>query len=130
MQINFRKYGFLLCLGLFVVQPVFAQNESIDDCAAEIDNDPDTPVDIDDDDDGLIELCYLEDVRGIRDDLDGTSIRRVNLILRAGCPTGGCNGYELVRDLDFTTTQSYVSGVVNDDWVLSDDDFRGSVKRG
>ena len=130
MQINFSKYGFLLCLGLLAVQAVFAQNESIDDCAAEIDNDPDTPVDIDDDDDGLIELCYLEDVSGIRDDLDGTSIRRINLILRDGCPDTGCNGYELVRDLDFMTTQSYVDGVVIDDWVLSDDDFTGTTKRG
>ncbi len=126
MQVNFRKYGLLLCLGLLAVQPVFAQNESIDDCAAEIDNDPDTPVDIDDDNDGLIELCYLNDVDAIRNNLSGTNLRRGTETLTEGCPDTGCNGYELVRDLDFTTTQSYVNGMVIDDWVLSDDDFAGN----
>ncbi len=112
------------------MQPVFAQNESIDDCAAEIDNDPDTPVDIDDDDDGLIELCYLEDVDAIRHSLDGTSLQRETATLSTGCPTDGCNGYELVRDLDFSNAQSYVSGVVDNDWVLSDDDFTDTTKPG
>ena len=130
MDIGFSKYSFLLFLGLFIAQPVFAQNESIDNCAAEIDNDPGTLVDIDDDDDGLIELCYLEDVDAIRHNLNGTGLRRGNVTLSAGCPTDGCNGYELVGDLDFTTTQSYVSGVVNDDWVLSNDDFTGTTKPG
>ena len=131
MQINFSKYGFLLCLGLLAVQPVLAQNESIDDCAAEIDNDPNTPVDIDDDNDGLIELCYLEDVDAIRNNLSGTNLQRSDgTTLDMGCPDTGCNGYELVRDLDFTTTQSYVDGVVNADWVISDEDFNDNTKLG
>ena len=139
MQLNFREYGFLFCLGLLVVQPAFAQNESIDDCAAEIDNDPNTPVDIDDDDDGLIELCYLDDVDAIRHNLNGTSLQRRlqdrDVTLTEGCDEDGddggvCRGYELVRDLDFTTTQSYVSGEINNSWVLSDEDFTGTAKQG
>ena len=123
MQINFRKYGFLLCLGLLAVQPVFAQAPSFEMAC--------TTEDIDDDDDGLIELCYLEDVDAIRNNLSGTNLQRSGeTTLDMGCPDTGCNGYELVRDLDFTTTQSYVDGVVNADWVISDEDFNNNTKLG
>ena len=119
MRINFSKYGFLLCLGLLAVQPVFAQAPSFEIAC--------TTEDIDDDNDGLIELCYLEDVDAIRNNLSGTNLQRSDgTTLDMGCPDTGCNGYELVRDLDFTTTQSYASRAVNDDWVLSDDDFAGN----
>ena len=123
MGIDFSKYGFLLFLGLFIMQPVFAQAPFFEVAC--------NTVDIDDDDDGLIELCYLEDVDAIRNNLNGTNLRRPDgTALDMGCPDTGCNGYELVRDLDFTTTQSYISGVVNDNWVLSDDDFAGNTKQG
>ena len=135
MWIDFRKHSLLLFLGLLVVQPVFAQSESIDNCTAEIDGDPNTMVDIDDDDDGLIELCYLDDVDAIRHSPNGTSLRRGTQTLTEGCDEDGddggvCRGYELVRDLDFTTTQSYISGTVNNNWVLSADDFTGTAKLG
>ncbi len=132
MNIDFSKYSFLIFLGLLIAQPVFAQNESIDDCAAEIDNDPDTPVDIDDDNDGLIEICYLEDLNAIRFVLDGSGYQNsaVATTNTTGCPNTGCNGYELVRDLDFSNAQSYVSGVVNSGWVLSNVDFLDTTKQG
>ena len=109
------------------MQPVFAQDTLTE--AACADND------IDNDDDGLIEICYLEDLDAIRYVLNGTGYQATSrsTIITIGCPTtptNGCNGYELVRDLDFTTTQSYASGVVNNNWVLSDSEFTGTAKPG
>ncbi|MBC6414072.1 MAG: cadherin-like beta sandwich domain-containing protein, partial [Chromatiales bacterium] len=69
-------------------------------------------ADIDNDNDGLIEICYLEDVDAIRYQLDGSGLRRSSDANRdiAGCRGGAgntCNGYELVRDLDFDDDDSY-----------------------
>ncbi len=113
MDIGFNKYYFILYLGLLIALPILAQDLSPElICADELDNDP-ANDDIDDDDDGLIELCYLEDVNAIREDVSGTSLKRGASILTAGCPTNGCVGYELVRDLDFATTRSYVNAIAN-----------------
>ena len=89
-------------------------------------------IDVDRDDDGLIEIYYLDNLDAIRHQLDGSGYKASGSATRitTGCPDTGCNGYELVGDLDFTTTQSYVSGIVNDDWVLSDDDFTDTTKLG
>ena len=35
-----------------------------------------------------------------------------------GCPSTGCKGYELTKDLDFTTSTSYRAAVVNEDWTV------------
>ena len=64
-------------------------------------------MDIDKDNDGLIEICYLEDLNTIRNNSRGEGTED------QGCPGGGCNGFELVRDLDFTTTQSYINAMMN-----------------
>ena len=68
-------------------------------------NDPD----IDNDDDGLIELCYLGDLDAVRHVLDGTSYQAPGSATTTtnGCGSGGCRGYELVRDLDFQADDSY-----------------------
>ncbi len=89
-------------------------------------------IDVDRDDDGLIEIYYLDNLNAIRNQLDGSGYTASDgaTKITTGCPDTGCNGYELVGDLDFTTTQSYVSGIVNDNWVLGDDDFNNTVKRG
>ena len=65
--------------------------------------------DIDNDDDGLIELCYLEDMDAVRHSLDGSAYQRTNNTPRntQGCALGRCQGYELVRDLDFNDDESY-----------------------
>ena len=88
-------------------------------------------IDVDDNNNGLIEIYYLDNLNAIRHQLDGSGYTATNggTKITTGCPKTGCNGYELVRNLDFMTTQSYVLGVVNDDWVLSDDDFN-TAKRG
>ena len=65
--------------------------------------------DIDDDDDGLIEINYLEDLHAIRYQPDGTAYRADSEAKRTtlGCAVGGCRGYELVGDLDFSSDRSY-----------------------
>ena len=93
-------------------QPAVAQT-SLPACTAEIaDDDNDgvaAAVDIDKDNDGLIEICDIEGINEMRHQLDGrgytTSTDAVKII--QGCPTTGCQGYELMRSLDFNTNASY-----------------------
>ena len=68
-------------------------------------------ADIDNDDDGLIEVCHLEDLNAIRHALDGFGYQPYSDAVKStkGCAEGGCNGYELVRDLDFKSDDSYLS---------------------
>ena len=56
-------------------------------------------TDVDIDNDGLIEISTLEQLDLMRYDLAGTSLNGDS----TGCPATGCNGYELVADLDFDT---------------------------
>ncbi|MXX99149.1 MAG: cadherin-like beta sandwich domain-containing protein, partial [Gammaproteobacteria bacterium] len=75
----------------------------------------DSVRDIDDDDDGLIEIHYLEDLHAIRYQADGTAYkagRRAKRIT-TGCAIGGCFGYELVGDLDFGSDASYRDPINN-----------------
>ncbi len=68
--------------------------------------------DIDDDNDGLIEICNLEGLNAIRYQLDGSGYRvsASAAKITTGCPdTTGCTGYELTRDLDFNKNDSYSS---------------------
>ncbi len=71
--------------------------------------------DIDDDNDGLIEICYLEDLDAIRYQLDGTGYTTSTgaIKITAGCPNTGCKGYELARDLDFNDNGSYRNASAN-----------------
>ena len=74
-------------------------------------------TDVDIDDDGLIEIYNIEGLNNIRNDLAGTSVTIViagtSIINNAGCPASGCNGYELMQNLDFSDPNSYASGTVN-----------------
>ena len=75
--------------------------------------------DIDDDNDGLIELCYLEDVDAMRHVLDGSGYQFPTTTnkVTTGCPlvegSETCKGYELVRNLDFNDDDSYISAATN-----------------
>ena len=60
-------------------------------------------TDIDQDDDRLIDICYLEGLNAIRNNPGGSGSQA------QGCPSGGCNGYELMGDLDFLDDASYSS---------------------
>ena len=75
-----------------------------------------TPADgdYDSDDDGLIEVCNLEQLNAIHWDPDGDGLPHAyqasayaiafpNAASRMGCPQTRCNGYELTADLDFDT---------------------------
>ena len=92
-------------LGLFflaitlLLQPVSAQDVS--QC--------NYTTDIDQDDDGLIEICDLNALDAIRYQLDGSGYRESSdaIKITAGCPSHGCDGYELRSDLDFNADDSY-----------------------
>ena len=103
------KRGFLQALALLVLvsvgilsQPALAQTTPQAPC---------TLADIDQDDDGLIEICNLEGLNAIRHQLDGSGYKasRSATKITAGCAEGGCKGYELSKDLDFNNEASYSS---------------------
>ena len=75
--------------------------------------------DIDQDDDGLIEISTLEELDAIRNNLAGTSYKTDEEEITAGCPADGCKGYELEKDLDFQDAASYRDGNVSEDWTMS-----------
>ena len=80
-----------------------------------LDGDADNRIDIDQDGDGLIEINDLEGLNEIRYQLDGSGYRAsadATKITR-GCPATGCRGYELMKDLDFNTDDSYRSAASN-----------------
>ena len=91
-------------------------------------------VDYDADDDGLMEISNLEQLDAVRYDLNGdgspdANDNRANFLLafpspasNMGCPAGGCNGYELTRDLDFIDPDSYASELVDRGWSKGEGD--------
>ena len=66
-------------------------------------------IDIDKDGDGLIEICDLEGLDEMRHALDGSGYKAdaTATTNTTGCPSGGCNGYELANSLDFMDDDSY-----------------------
>ena len=88
-------------------------------------------VDYDADDDGLIEIEWLEQLDAVRWDLDGDGVAddgaNAERYFAAfpdaaegmGCAEG-CEGYELARDLDFKSAGSYAAGAVNGKWTSGD----------
>ncbi len=68
-------------------------------------------ADIDDDNDGLIELNNLADLNEIRHNLSGSGIYGVS----SGCPVNGCIGFELTRDLNFDSN--------NDNQITQADEY-------
>ena len=86
---------------------------SLPPCALNIpDNDGDgveQAMDIDKDGNGLIEICDLEGLNAIRHQPDGTGYQANAGATKItdGCPSNGCTGYELTRNLDFNNNASY-----------------------
>ena len=86
------------------------------------------PGDYDIDNDRLIEISNLEQLDAVRYDLNGDGTPDLNngeadyfrafpgATSRLGCPAGGCEGYELTRNLDFDDPSSYASGSVDRGW--------------
>jgi len=69
-------------------------------------------ADVDIDNDGLIEISTLEQLDLMRYDLAGTSLNGDS----TGCPATGCNGYELVADLDFDTNGNGIADEGDQFW--------------
>ncbi len=73
-------------------------------------------ADVDDNDNGLIEIYTLDDLARLRDDLNGDgeddgNISDVTAVGAEGCPVpDGCRGYELMRSLNFSDADSYATG--------------------
>ncbi len=76
-------------------------------------------TDIDQDNDGLIEICDLNALNAIRYQLDGSGYRESlsSKKITAGCPQSGCNGYELHNDLDFNSDNSYRNIINKKAWT-------------
>ena len=66
-------------------------------------------MDVDKDNDGLIEICDLEGLDEMRYQLDGAGYRTTpnTTVITTGCPSTGCRGYELARNLDFMADDNY-----------------------
>ena len=85
-------------------------------------------IDYDADDDGLIEVANLAQLSAIRWDLDGDgaadhagdsagySAAFLNALTGMGCPSDGCDGYELTVDLDFDTNGDGRTDIAGDDY--------------
>ncbi len=74
--------------------------------------------DVDDDNNGLIEIYTLDDLAWLRDDLNADGVDdddqdNINAPGNAGCPKSGCKGYELMRSLNFTDASSYADNSEN-----------------
>ena len=88
--------------------------------------------DYDADDDGLIEIAFLEQLDAVRWDLNGDGAPDAGADAGAyasayedaaegmGCPDAGCAGYELARSLDFEDGGSHLSGSANAEWTQGD----------
>ena len=76
-------------------------------------------ADIDQDDDGLIEICNLEGLNAMRHQLDGSGYRASSSTVKitAGCAESGCKGYELNKDLDFNDDASYRDIINKEIWT-------------
>ena len=79
----------------------------------------DYATDIDQDDDGLIELCDLDALDAVRYQLDGSGYRESfdAVKITVGCPSSGCNGYELRSNLDFNSDDSYRDTTYKEAWT-------------
>jgi hypothetical protein len=69
-------------------------------------------IDVDDDNNGLIEIFTLQQLDLMRYDLVGTSLNGDS----TGCPATGCNGYELMNDLDFDTNSNGIVDAGDEFW--------------
>ena len=79
-------------------------------------------MDIDKDNNGLIEICDLEGLNAIRHQPDGTGYKASADATKItdGCPSGGCTGYELTRNLDFNNNASYRAIANRTTWTTGD----------
>ena len=82
----------------------------------------DDTIDIDDDNNGLIEVRNIDDLHEIRFQHDGSGKKQHadDQKNTSGCPSWGCRGYELARSLDFNDANSYRDYTINRGWTVED----------
>ena len=124
---------------------IYAENSQIDhstntgfvlvlDISMDTDGDGTPDIDdVDDDNDGLMEIHYVDVLDHVRHNLEGTSYKSsaaataitigapTSMTTNCSTPSGGVYlcGYELSRDLDFTEATSYKSYAVTSAWFYS-----------
>ena len=115
-------------LDLSIGEPIRGANYSFGETAAVsvviVDRNCGHAVDVDVDDDGLIEICDLEDLNAVRYVPDGSGYRASPTapLFNRGCAEdaegndGVCRGYELTRNLNFGDAESYLAGGINREW--------------
>ena len=116
-----------------VIDDLSTRNMCVD---PDIDGDGESNVsDVDDDNDGLIEIANETMLNNMQFDLDGTHLddetddSTGNVGDSTGCPTGGCNGYELIQNIaldmyaDWTPVGNFSTG---DDSSRLTGDFDGN----
>ncbi len=108
----FRVKRLSLLLASFVLT-LFLGSCSIISSIINVDKDSDgipNSVDVDDDNDGLIELHNAAELNNIRYDLDGSHYNdRTGNPSNKGCPIKrGCKGYELADDISLASIRNWV----------------------
>ena len=110
MRPNHTTLLFFFNLSAFVLASLlgateaFAQPACYDATLTDADAITMAKADVDDDDDGLIEICNLDGLDHIRHNLAGTSYKDSSSATGVQCGASSdadCEGYELVKDLDF-----------------------------
>ncbi len=79
-------------------------------------------TDVDDNNNSLIEISTLDDLARLRDNLNGNGtddgmFPEITAMGSVGCPSSGCNGYELTRSLNFSDADSYANRSKMDVWT-------------
>ena len=89
-------------------------------------------VDVDDDNDGLIEIHTLNALDHIRYNLAGTSYKTSpsDPGTTRGRPAEGLRGYELTRNLDFAEPESYIGNKMEMSWRPEGGDAETAVNAG
>jgi len=105
-RISYKWFGVVIFIGMLLSACGGGSGGCGGDCDGDgvIDS-----VDIDDDNDRLIEIASLQQLGWMRNDLMGESLNDGNgAVITNGCPSAGCNGYELSADLNFDTNSDGV----------------------
>ena len=119
--------SFIVLTVLFFILPASCDDPNTNGGSTDIDGDGVmNSADVDDDNDGLIEIHNLDMFDNIRLNLAGTSYNGVTIggstSATANCPDDSDDdgvflcGYELMVNLDFAQGSSYASGTVNGTW--------------
>ena len=123
MKLNDTALPFLFVLLAFVLASLlgaaaFAQPACVNGVYMAADTSA-AAMDVDDDDDGLIEICNLDGLDHIRHNLAGTSYKASADAEEVKCGASSdtdCTGYELVKDLDFAGSKWGSGGSIAAGW--------------